>query len=98
MKNYQHSINMYGEQPGLETNRMVPHGPHGPGCTCGQHHAHMAEPGMIGGFNPQGTGVGPMMGGFGPQGSGGGPMMGGFDPQGPFVSPGMMGGFGPQGS
>lgn len=71
--------NPYG--PGMAPNMMVPHGPHGPGCTCGHQQAPMTGPGMMGGFGPQVPGAGPMMGGFG----------------GPAVAPSSMGGFGPQG-
>ncbi|THE13319.1 hypothetical protein E1I69_08215 [Bacillus timonensis] len=115
MKNYPNEMfmnpNMYGAQTGAQQGIMVPHGPHGPGCTCGQQQlAPMGGPGMMGnldpqdpdvgpmmgGFQPQGTGAGSMMGGFGPQTPGAGPMMGGFGPQTPGAGP-MMGGFGPQG-
>lgn len=36
--------------PGMAPNMMAPHGPHGPGCTCGQQHGPMGGPGMMGGF------------------------------------------------
>ncbi|MEH7226292.1 hypothetical protein V7112_20970, partial [Bacillus sp. JJ1566] len=67
MKNYQNPMfmnpNMYGGQPGAAQNMMVPHGPHGPGCTCGGQHGPMSGPGMMGNFDPQDPDVGPMMGG-----------------------------------
>ncbi|MGN7296472.1 hypothetical protein [Ferdinandcohnia sp. SAFN-114] len=100
------AFNPYG--PGMAPNMMMPHGPHGPGCTCGQQQGPMGGPGMMGGFDPQGSSVGPMSGfgpqgpgvgpmsGFGPQGPGVGPMSG-FGPQGPGMAPGEMGGFGPGG-
>lgn len=82
------TFNPYG--PEMAPNMMAPHGPHGPGCTCGHHHGPMGGPGMMGGFGPGGPGVGPMMGGFGPQGP-----ASGFGPGGPNVGP--MSGFGPGG-
>ncbi|WP_077617409.1 hypothetical protein [Bacillus sinesaloumensis] len=86
--------------PSMAPQMMVPHGPHGPGCGCGQPHGPMGGPGMMGGFGPQGPGAGPMAGfgpggpGFGPQGPGAGPMTG-FGPGGPGAGP--MAGFGPGG-
>ncbi|MEH7380672.1 hypothetical protein V7138_09355, partial [Bacillus sp. JJ1533] len=63
MKNYQNPYalnpNMYGGQPGITQTIMVPHGPHGPGCTCGQ---TMSGYNMMGDQDPQDPDFGPMLG------------------------------------